>query len=215
MATPPDVLSNLSWKDSDMEASLAALRRYVESEAQKQIDWYYAKKTVKSRVSTGLRFLAILLFVTGGLVPIIKATLPTTAVNKFPFDFGQAGYLLIGIAAGCLGLDRFFGYSTGWIRYITTAMAIEKSLEEYRMEWARNMAKLRGGPPNEQQLDQLIQTCEAFSLAIKSQVEQETKAWVAEFQSSLSQLEKDLQAKAEEVKSKTMQQDGTTPQAQA
>jgi len=183
-----------------MEASLGALRRYVEDEAQKQINWYYAKKASKSAVSTALRFLAILLFVTGGLVPIIKATLPTAAVLKFPFDFGQAGYLLIGIAAGCLGLDRFFGYSTGWIRYITTAMAIEKSLEEYRMEWARNMAKLRGGPPNDQQLDQLIQTCEMFSLAIKSQVEQETKAWVAEFQSSLAQLEKDLQAKAEEVK---------------
>ncbi len=70
------------------------------------------------------------------------------------------------------------------------------------MEWARNIAKLRGAPPNEQQLDQLIQTCETFSLAIKTQVEQETKAWVAEFQSNLAQLAKDLQAKADEVKSK-------------
>jgi SMODS and SLOG-associating 2TM effector domain 2 len=84
----------------------------------------------------------------GGLVPIIKATLHQTEIDRIPFDFGQAGYLLIAEAAGCVGLDRFFGYSTGWIRYITTAMAIEKSLEEYRMEWARNIAKLRGAPPN-------------------------------------------------------------------
>jgi conflict system pore-forming effector with SLATT domain len=211
MGTPANGLSNLSWKDPDVENSITELRRYVEDEAQKQIAWYYAKKTWKARMSTALRFASILLFVMGGLVPIVKATLQPAAINKLPFDFGQAGYLLIGVAAGCVGLDRFFGYSTGWIRYITTAMAIEKSLEEYRMEWARNIAKLRGAPPNEQQLDQLIQTCETFSLAIRTQVEQETKAWVAEFQSNLAQLEKDLQAKADEVKSKGKAAGTATP----
>jgi hypothetical protein len=203
MSTPTNGLLNLSWKDSDVENSLAELRRYVENEAQEQIAWYYAKKSRKAQVSTALRFAAILLFVMGGLVPIIKATLLPEVIRKLPFDFGQAGYLLIGVAAGCVGLDRFFGYSTGWIRYITTAMALEKSLEEFRMEWARNIVKLRGGSPNEQQLDQLIQTCEVFSLAIKGQVEEETKAWVTEFQSNLTQLEKDLQAKADEVKTKS------------
>src|SRR5438067_1848615 len=144
MDAPKDPLSNLSWKDPDVESSLAELRRYVESEAQRQISWYDGKKTRKAQVSMVLRFVAILLFVLGGLVPIIKATLLPEVIAKLPFDFGQAGYLLIGVAAGCVGLDRYFGYSTGWIRYITTAMAIEKSLESYRMEWARNIAKLRG-----------------------------------------------------------------------
>jgi hypothetical protein len=149
----------------------------------------------------GLRFVAIVLFVLGGLVPIVKATLPTTV--QFSFDFGQSGYLLIGVAAGCIGLDRFFGYSTGWIRYVTTAMAIEKSLEEFRLEWTRNMARMRGAAPTPEQLETLIQTCTAFSLAIKSQVEQETKAWVVEFQNNLSQLEKELQTKVDEAKAKT------------
>jgi len=62
---------------------------------------------------------------------------------------------------------------------------------------------MRGTPPTTEQLETLIQTCAAFSLAIKSQVEQETKAWVLEFQNNLSQLEKDLQAKADEAKAKT------------
>ena len=99
-------------------------------------------------------------------------------------------------------LDRFFGYSTGWIRYITTALALEKSREEYRLQWTRQMAKTRGNQLSADEVEELIQTCATFSLAIKSQVEQETKAWVAEFQSNLTQLEKDLQAKADEVKAK-------------
>jgi hypothetical protein len=70
------------------------------------------------------------------------------------------------------------------------------------MEWARNLAKLRGGLPNEIQLDQLLLTCETFSLAIRSQVEQETKAWVIEFRSNLAQLERDLESKAAEVKAR-------------
>ncbi len=82
-------------------------------------------------------------------------------------------------------------------------MSIEKSLEEFRLEWTRNMANMRGAPPTPEQLETLIQTSAAFSLAIKSQVEQETKAWVVEFQTNLSQLEKDLQAKADEAKAKT------------
>jgi SMODS and SLOG-associating 2TM effector domain 2 len=192
--------SMLSWKDADVQNSLAALHKYIEDEAKAQIQWYWDKKRAKAHMSMFLRFVAIVLFVLGGLVPIVKATLPAT--TKYPFDFGQSGYLLIGVAAGCMALDRFFGYSTGWIRYITTAMAIEKSLEEFRLEWTRNMAQMRGSSPTTEQVTSLIQTCAAFSLAIRSQVEQETKAWAIEFQSNLSQLQKDLQAKADEAKAK-------------
>jgi hypothetical protein len=201
MDASPDELLNLSWKEPDLEVSLAVLRRYVESEAQRQIDWYLSKKARKAHASATLRFVGIVLFVAGGLVPIVKATLPNVT-RSLPFDFGQAGYLLIAVAAGGAALDRFFGYSTGWIRYITAALAIEKSLEEFRMEWARNLAKLHGGPPNAAQLDRLLLTCETFSLAIRSQVEQETKAWVVEFQGNMAQLESVLHAKADEVKIK-------------
>ena len=200
MASPLTELLNLSWKEIDIDGSLVTLRRYVESEAQRQIDWYYAKRQRKASVSTALRFSAILLFVLGGLVPILKATLTPDAVSHLGFDFGQVGYLLIAIAAGCVGMDRFFGYSTGWIRYITAALALEKSLEEFRLEWARHIARLRGIAPTEIELDQLILTCETFTLAVRNQVEQETHAWVAEFESNLSQLERDLQATADDVK---------------
>ena len=80
------------------------------------------------------------------------------------------------------------------------AVVLEKSLEEFRLEWARHIAKLRGSAPTEIELDQLILTCETFTLAVRNQVEQETHAWVAEFESNLSQLERDLQATADDVK---------------
>jgi hypothetical protein len=202
MDTSPHELWNLSWKDLDIDSSLTVLRRYVESEAQRQIAWYFGKMRLKSLASTTLRFVAIGFFVVGALVPVLKATLTPEIVKKLPVDFAEAGYLLIGIAGGCIALDRFFGYSSGWIRCMTTALALDKSLEEFRMEWARNLARLRGGPPTEAQLDQLLLTCETFSLAIRSQVEQETKAWVIEFRSNMAQLERDLESKVAEVKAR-------------
>jgi len=200
MASSPSELLTLSWKEIDIDGSLVTLRRYVESEAQRQIEWYRVKRQRKASISVALRFSAIMLFVLGGLVPILKATLTANAVSHLGFDFGQVGYLLIAIAAGCVAMDRFFGYSTGWIRYMTTGLALEKSLEEFRLEWARHIAKLRGEAPGEAELDQLILTCETFSLAIRAQVEQETHAWVAEFESNLAQLERDLQARADDAK---------------
>jgi len=194
------MLLNLSWKESDVHDSLSTLREYVENEAQRQIAWYHAKRKVKASISTALRFVAILLFVLGGLVPVVKATLAPETLRRIGFDFGQTGYLLLAIAAGCVAMDRFFGYSSGWIRYITTALALEKSLEEFRLEWARHIARLRGGQPDEDELDRLIRTCETFSLAVRGQIEQETKAWVIEFENNLSQLKRELESKADEVK---------------
>jgi hypothetical protein len=204
MGDSPNELFNLSWKDSDIDSSLKILCRFVESAAQAELGWYERKRKIRAQISTTLRFAAILLFVFGGLVPIVKATLSPESMRSIPFDFGQAGYLFIGIAAGCVGMDRFFGYSTGWIRYSTTALALEKSLDEFRMEWARDIAKLRGAAPDENQLDRLILTCETFVVAIREQVEQETKAWIVEFQGTLAQLEKDLQSKSDEVKARTL-----------
>src|SRR5215472_12288457 len=105
MASPTIDLSKLSWKDPDVDNSLSVLHQYVEDQAQQQIQWYWDKKRTKAYMSMFLRFVAIILFVLGGLVPIVKATLPATVESKFPFDFGQSGYLLIGVAAGCIGLD--------------------------------------------------------------------------------------------------------------
>lgn len=181
-------------RDSEMEVALKGLFDYAETEAQKQIQWYWRKKVWKARISWFLRLLVIILSTLGALVPIIKATFPTIPTT---FDFGQAGYLLIAVAAGCYGLDRFFGYSSGWIRYVTTAMAIEKSLEEYRMEWARLTAKCSPHPPDAEMINALIQLSKRFILSVRALVEQETKLWAIEFQSNLTQLETNLKARSE------------------
>jgi hypothetical protein len=202
-ATAGSPLSQLSWKPADIEASLNSVRDYVEGQARQLIQWYYDKKRWKSRMSAGLRLLAIVFFSIGGLIPLIKAAFPPASIAALVpagFDFGQLGYLLIALGAACIALDRFFGYSSGWIRYITTALVIERSVDEFRLDWTRSMAALQGSQPTAEQLDKLFHLCRQFAVGVRAQVEQETRAWVLEFQSSLSELERQLKSRAEDAK---------------
>jgi hypothetical protein len=54
--------------------------------------------------------------------------------------------LLLGVAAALFGLDKAFGYLSGWARYVLTATNIRRALEEFRMDWAELMVKA-GTPP--------------------------------------------------------------------
>jgi hypothetical protein len=193
-------LTALSWKGPDAERSLQILREYAEAEAQRQIDWYHARKP--DTLSSRMRLAAILFGALGGLLPLLKATLPPAAAAGLANYAGisEAGYFSLALAVAIFQLDRYFGVSTSWMRYVTAAAAIEKSLEEYRMEWANLTAQLQGAPPAAPQLHQLIACTTNFSLAVKSHVEQETRAWVVEFQSNLAQLDGELKARAKEVR---------------
>jgi hypothetical protein len=199
-------LAGLSWKGEEVEASLRAVRDHVENEASALIRWYYTRKAPKAFMSWWLRLLAIIFTGLGGLVPIIAAfglsNIPIGSSYVLPF--GQLGYLFLALAAACVLFDKFFGFSTGWVRYVTTAMKLEKMREDFRLDWARLMAKLGGQTPTPEQIEQLIQRCREFSLAAKSQVELETQAWVAEFQSNLSQLQQEARTRLESARAGTI-----------
>src|SRR6185369_1540504 len=100
---------------------------------------------------------SILLITAGGMVPLIKATWAPGTLASAGFDLGQLGYLLIGLGGAAIAFDRFFGFSSGWIRYITTEMAIQRTLHEFRIEWARLTLTAATA-------DQLLQLCKTLAM---------------------------------------------------
>jgi hypothetical protein len=109
--------------------------------------------------------------------------------------------VLLGIAGGFVLLDRYFGYSTGWMRYVLAMQAIEKAREQFRMEWTALLRLLsgtaRGTPEQSELIDRMIQRTRAVVIEVKERSEQETQAWIAEFQTNLAQFEKDLKSQLE------------------
>jgi hypothetical protein len=200
--TVPDFnVQDLTWgSPAEVQESIKRLYRYAEGVANESINWYGRHKRKLAWKSRLLRLLAIVLTAVGGLTPIISAlglsnqTFPEWAKG---LSMGQLGYLFLGLAAACVGLDRFFGFSSGWIRYITTKMTLERALSDFRFEWAMIVAKLGGQDPTPDQVQLMIQRVKEFSSAINTHVDQETQAWVSEFKTNIAEIEKTAKDQAE------------------
>jgi hypothetical protein len=198
----------LDWNAANPSESLAALRAYVEEEALKASNWYMQRKGTKAFFSRYLRLGAIVAAAAGGLYPIAeslyeafeKSASTTTTATTSAASSGLWASLFVGCAAALVGLDKAFGFSTGWIRYMTTASIIRKSLEEFRMDWTLKLAEAGSNPPAEKVLE-FVQLAKRVRLAIEDQVLEETKAWASEFQNNLSQLEREVRQQAEAQRS--------------
>jgi hypothetical protein len=96
------------------------------------MDWYWQKKGSKARRSRSIQFSAVVLPVLGAIIPVAVHFLIAFghADQLRSVDTGILASLFVGIAASLIGLDRAFGYSSGWARYVLTATSIRKSLQE-------------------------------------------------------------------------------------
>src|ERR1043165_5024698 len=187
-------VQQLKWSSpEETQQSIVTLYQYAEAHANDSIDWYGRKKHNKAVMSRLLRGLAIVFTSLGGLTPIISALgWSTVQMPRVMLDLnvGQLGYLFLGLAAASIGFDRFFGFSSGWMRYITTKMTMERMISEFRMDWAMMVAKLGGKSPTTDQVQLMIQRIKEFLVGINTHVEQETQTWVSEFKTNLTEIEK-------------------------
>jgi hypothetical protein len=168
------------WQDP--EVALALLYRHAEARAIDAVDWYLEDKRGKRTWSRGLRVVAILLVIAGGLQPVLDAAGPGRGEPAW-------GYVLLALAAACVGFDRFFGLSSGWMRNITTAQALRRRLELLQYDWAVECAKAATRTVDGKQVLTRVGLLRAFADDAAVLMQQETSEWVTEFQSNLGQLE--------------------------
>jgi hypothetical protein len=200
---PPDIFEPPDW--SDPARALEYIRQYAEKKILAEWSWYHDKKQFNAGRSQWIRWLALVFTIVGGLIPLLIALFsgrpewPWFMTAFGAIRIGQIGYLVLAIAAGFILMDRYFGYSTAWMRYIVAMQTIEKAREGFRLDWtvlARRLPLVTAGTPEQTELlERMIQRARALILEVKDASEKETQAWIVEFQSSLSQLEKDLKTK--------------------
>jgi SMODS and SLOG-associating 2TM effector domain 2 len=191
----------IAWDNTDVVASLRAVRKDAEDEGQKAIDWYWRKKPWKSNPSQAIQFSALILTAAAGVLPVIFQVVKGIKPSALPanFDSGPVATLCVGTAASLIGLDKAFGYSSGWTRYVLTATSMTKLLHEFRMDWVA-MVAASSVPPTIEEQAKLIQRAKDFVSAIQAMVLQETKDWATEFQGNMAQMEKDLKTQLDMLK---------------
>jgi len=167
--------------DEDIRSVAAKIYHWIETDAINTIDWYFREKTTKARWSRLLRFSSVTLVTLGTVFPVVAVGMQWTENSIW-------GYGLIGLGAGCIALDKVFGFSSSWTRYLTTATALRRSLTAFQIEWAKVQAA--SDATDEQALKEAYFTLASrFVDATADLVERETLSWVTEFQNSLLELE--------------------------
>lgn len=196
--TEEDVIPK--WEAANVAHSLDEIHSYVIHEAAKSSQWYWRAKRSKAVPSQLIRFSAWVLAAVAGLLPIVGSLLKEHSLRGGS-ELSNALWasILLGLAAALVGLDKAFGFSSGWARYVLTATNIRRTLEEFRIEWAELMAKL-GNSPTAESVAPLIDRARKFRIDVEALVLQETKDWVTEFQNSMVQMEKDIGAQVAALK---------------
>jgi hypothetical protein len=178
-------LPELVWRDEKVQANLTELRCWGERLANDTINWYLSEKQGKARWSRALRALSAILATLGGAVPV------AALAAGYP-SLGNWGFVLLGLAVGAFGYDRYFGYSTAWLRYMVAAMGLRAHLTQFQLSWVREMAHLGEREATAEETLVLVEMVREFVAVVNETVRAETDSWVGEFQSRLSELESKL-----------------------
>ncbi|MFI1779948.1 SLATT domain-containing protein [Streptomyces rubiginosohelvolus] len=167
--------------DANTTEVAEAVFEWVEHQVTETIDWYLREKTSKARWSRALRFLAVAFITLGTVAPVVAVGLKISSNAIW-------GYGFIGLGAGLIAVDKVFGFSSSWTRYLATATALRRMLMVFQVQWMKNVHSPLdelAGPLLARQFDLL----EEFVESVAQVVEQETANWITEFHGDLNILE--------------------------
>lgn len=203
MAAKPDLSTKslLPWdeyKDKKSNDALASIYAHISGISAAMCAWYWTSIQTKRRTSICIRVLCFLLTVIGSILPILAAINETAS---YKLAFTQCAIALIALAGLLFYSDRVFGWSSGWLRYITTVMTMENLTRSFEFEWANYM--IQKNTPFDP-----IDVKALFGLARKLEQEltrlqaDETTKWAAEFNSGTALLESMIKSQREETEKK-------------
>jgi hypothetical protein len=190
--TPTEFPKELDWSAGDPEVPLANLYNFVIKECDSAIAWYYNKKIFKKRLGLWLRFLAILSVGVAGLIPLLSELMSRiqnrAEESVFIISPGWATVALA-VAGFLIALDRFGGYTSGWVRYVRTAQALTRLKGDFHLDWEALHRERQLPTADPEQDKKAILLCKQFLQAVYEQLRLETELWAREFQQALSAVE--------------------------
>jgi hypothetical protein len=98
--------------------------------------------------------------------------------------------IALAIGAALVALDHFFGFSSGWMRYIAAEQRIRQLLEAFQLDWEMQKANWHEATPSPEQIQGMLARAKEFTMEVTTAVRDETSDWIREFQGAIKQLEK-------------------------
>lgn len=160
--------------------------------------WYWTSIRTKRWTSLWIRAIAFLLLAAGTSLPIFAAI---QDLPKEKLLFTQWAVALLAISGLMLVADRVFGWSSGWMRYITTVTTMENLTRAFELEWAKYILS-KSAPLDAADVKSLFELTRGLEQELTKLQAEETTKWVAEFNSGISLLESLIKSQREETDKK-------------
>lgn len=158
-------------------ARLDELYRWVERGALDTAEWYLTDRGWKRRGARLLRAGAALGAVGAGVLPLLDLAGAVSGVATWGFVSLLAG-------AACVACDRFFGLTSGWMRDVATAQAVQRRLQALQFDWASESVREVLGPTEGtagEAAERCLGVLRKFSEDVTELVRAETSDWMVEF----------------------------------
>ncbi|MCX4824696.1 SLATT domain-containing protein [Streptomyces sp. NBC_01142] len=158
---------------------LDELYRWVEAGALRTAEWYLADRVRKRRCAWVLR-------VGTALGVLAGVTLPFLDLTGVAEGAAGWGYLSLLLGAACLACDRYFGLTSGWMRSVATAQAVQRRLLALQFDWASESVREVLGPTDgtaSEATERCLGVLRRFSEDVTELVRSETADWMVEFRS--------------------------------
>jgi hypothetical protein len=163
---------------------LDELYRWVERGALQTAAWYLEDRVWKRRSARALRAGTAVGAVVGAALPLLDLTRVLGGVAPW-------GYLALLVAVACVAVDRCFGITSGWIRDVATAQAVQRRLQALQFDWASECVREVLGPAEgtaSEAAERCLGVLRKFSEDVTDLVRLETADWMVEFRTGSAPL---------------------------
>ncbi|WP_306332809.1 SLATT domain-containing protein [Streptomyces sp. KL118A] len=165
----------------DPAERLDELYRWVERGALNTAEWYLTDRGRKRRAARLLRVGAALGAVGAGALPLLDLAGAGAGATGALAGWGFVS--LLG-AVACVGCDRFFGLTSGWMRDVATAQAVQRRLQVLQFDWASESVREVLGPTEGtagEAAERCLGVLRKFTDDVTELVRAETSDWMVEF----------------------------------
>ncbi|MEE1756771.1 SLATT domain-containing protein [Streptomyces sp. SP18CS02] len=163
---------------------LDELYRWAETHALRTADWYLSDRVHKRRFAQILRAATALGVIIGAALPLMDVTGALEGASGW-------GYVALLLAAACVACDRYFGLTSGWMRDVATAQAVQRRLQALQFDWASESVREVLGPAEgtaSEAAERCLGVLRRFSEDVTELVRAETADWMVEFRSGPTPL---------------------------
>jgi len=185
----PDIRTNtyLEWneyKDKAIDQALPSIYGRACAVSGVFTDWYWKSIQIKRRTSLGIRSAMALLVVIGTLFPILAGLWVSSDHKLLLTQFAICALALAGLLQV---VDKVFGWSSGWLRYIATVTAMENLSRKFEFDWAGYILH-KNGAITDIDVKPLFDIAVQFQESLMKLQNDETDKWVAEFNTGTTLL---------------------------